>query len=269
MKKHSNGEDGESKMKIRENRIYSGKSFEPEFYAITNDGRRYSRGKKKEPSREVQKNLNDKRARVHLRRLLDENFDESGYYCTFTYRDEEMPMTYEQCKKDVNNFLKRIRRALKKANAGELKYIYAIECKVSKRTGVARWHLHIVISGGLSRAEVKSTWGKGEIKKVDELQPSEKGFERVANYLCKDWQSGLLPDGRKRYTPSRNLRQPTEKKKDGVFSSRYLEKLCKQRIDDADFWERRYTGYRFISAEARYNDFSGMWSLSLFMRKKE
>ncbi len=262
---------GSSFMKVREKRIFSGKTFEPEFYCITKDGRRYSRGKKKQLSREVQKKLNDKNARKHLRRLLDTNFDESGYYCTFTYKDNEMPSSYENCKKDINNFLKRLRTARKRAClTEELKYVYVIELKVSARTGIARFHFHIVINGGLARSEIKKIWGKGDIKKVEELQPDEHGFNRLANYLCKDWNNRSLPDNRKRYTPSRNLKQPrTAPPKDGVFSPRYLERICKQRIDDADFWERRYKGYRFVDAEAIYNDDYGTWSLSVFMRKKE
>ena len=38
-----------------------------------------------------------------------------------------MPETYAACKRDVNNFFKRIRRARKKAGLPELKYIYTIE----------------------------------------------------------------------------------------------------------------------------------------------
>lgn len=256
-------------MKVREKKTYSGKTLEPEFYLVTANGRAYSRGAKKNNSRAVQKQLNDKNARKKLRQLLDTNFDESDYYCTFTYRDNEMPTSYEACKKDINNFLKRVRRAMAKA-CKELKYIYVVEIKVSKKTGIARFHLHIVISGGLKRSEIKALWGKGDIKQVEELQPDEHGFQRLANYLCKEWNNELLPECRKRYTPSRNLKQPkVSPPKDGVFSQRYLEKICKQRIDDAKFWERRYKGYRFIDATAIYNEDYGLWHLSLFMRKKE
>ena len=258
-------------MNIREKRIHSGKTFEVEFYPIKIDGRRYTRGTKKKVSREVQKKLNDENARKYLRRLLDTNFDETGYYCTFTYRDDEMPMTYEDCKRDVNNFLKRLRRALKSAGVtNELKYIYAIEMKVSKKTGIERFHLHIVINGGLKRKQIKDIWGKGDIKRVEELQPDNCGFERLANYLCKEWNNELLPESRKRYTPSRNLKKPNiPKPKDGVFSHRHLEKLCKFCIDDAGYWERRYKGYRFIRAIPDYNKETSTWSLDVMMRKKE
>ncbi|MEE0873981.1 MAG: hypothetical protein UIH27_11050 [Ruminococcus sp.] len=258
-------------MKVREKRVVSGKLVEAEFFVIASGGRRYTRGKKKQVSRAVQQRLNDKNARKKLHRLLEANFSaEKDYYCTFTYRNSEMPQTYAECKRDINNYFKRLRRARSKARLPELKYIYVIECKVSKKTGVPRFHVHIVLNGGLPRKEIKEIWGKGDIKKVEELQEGENGFEALANYLCKEWSNAQLPADRKRYTPSRNLKQPHfPKPKDGVFSQRHLEKLCKQRIDDAPFWERRYKGCRFISAEAVYNEDYGTWALSVTMRKKE
>lgn len=257
-------------MNVREKRIYSGKVLEAEFYPITFDGRRYSRGRKKKVSKASQKKLNDKNARKKLRRLIETNFEEEkDYYCTFTYTNAEMPLTYEQCKRDLANFFRRMRRARDRAGLPELKYIYAIEFTVSKRTGVARFHVHMVISGGLPRKEVKQLWGKGEIKTVEELQAGERGFESLANYLCKEWNSEQLPSTRKRYTPSRNLKQPVEKSRDGVFKERFLEKLCKQYVDDKEYWEHRYKGYSFVSADPVYNEDIGAWYLSVFLRKRE
>ena len=257
-------------MKIREKRIYSGKILEAEFFRITADGRRLSFGGKRKVSRESQRKLNEKNARKKLRRLIEANFkEEEDYYCTFTYTDKEMPKSYEACKRDVNNFMRRVRRAREKAGLSELKYIYTIEFTVSKRTGIARFNIHMVISGGLSRKEIKGLWGKGEIKKVEELQAGEHGFEALAKYMCKEWHNELLPENRKRYTPSRNLEQPIEKPKDGVFKPRFLEKLCTQYIDDRNYWENRYKGYHFVDATPEYNQDYGTWSLSVFMRKRE
>lgn len=257
-------------MNIREKRIFSGNVLEAEFYPISADGRRYTRGKKRKVSKTAQQKLNDKNARKKLRRLIQANFEaEKDFYCTFTYTDGEMPKSYEECKRDLTNFFRRIRRARERAGLDELKYIYAIEYTVSKRTGVARFNIHLVLSGGLTRNEVKQLWGKGDIKKVEELQEGERGYERLANYLCKEWNNELLPESRKRYTPSRNLKQPIEKKRDNVFRPRFMEKLCTQRVDDRDYWEKRYAGYRFIDATPEYNEDYGAWYLSVFMKKIE
>lgn len=257
-------------MFIREKRIFSGKILEAEFYPVTADGRHYSRGRKKKISKAAQQKINGKNARKKLHRLIEENFkEEQDYYCTFTYADAEMPNSYEACKRDLANFFRRLRRMRGKAGLPELRYIYVIEFAVRKRTGQARFHIHMVISGGLPRKDIKKCWGKGEIKKVEELQAGERGFERLANYLCKEWDNALLPESRKRYTPSRNLKQPTEKRRDGVFKPRFLEKLCKQYIDDSAYWENRYRGYSFVSATPEYNEDYGTWYLSVFLKKRE
>ena len=250
-------------MKIREKRIFSGKVLEAEFYPVTADGRRHSRGTKKKLSRAAQQKLNDKNARKKLRRLMDKNFEEEkDYYCTFTFSADEAPEGYEACKRDITNFFRRLRRAREKAGLPELKYIYAVEY-------TTRFHIHMVINGGLSRKEVKSLWGKGEIKKVEELQAGEHGFQALANYLCKEWSNKKLPSSRKRYTPSRNLEQPEEKRRDNVFSPRHLEKLCKQYNADREYWEKRYKGYTFIDASPEYNEICGTWNLSVFLKKRE
>lgn len=250
-------------MRIREKRIFSGKVLEAEFYPVTIDGRKYTRGTKKRISRASQQKLNEKNARKKLRRLIETNFEEEkDYYCTFTYSPAEQPESYEQCKRDVTNFLRRVRRARKKEGLPELKYIYAIE-----RTRT--FHVHLVISGGLSRKTIKNLWGKGEIKKVEELQSGEHGFQALANYLCKEWDSAKLPGSRKRYTPSRNLKQPVEKRRDNVFTPHFLERLCKQCVGDRDYWERRYKGYSFVDASPEFNEDYGTWYLSVFLKKKE
>lgn len=257
-------------MKIREKRIYSGKILEAEFYPVTSDGRRYSRGVKKKQSKASQKKLNDKNARKKIRRLMETNFTEGqDYYCTFTYHDKEQPESYEACKKDLTNFFRRLRRAREKAGLPELKYIYAIECKKNKATGFVRYHIHMVLNGGLPRRQIKELWGKGLKRSVEELQADERGFERLANYICKEWKNEELPETRKRYTPSRNLKQPTEKRRDGVFKERFLEKLCTQYIDDRGYWENRYKGYFFVGAEPVYCEDYGTWYLSVFLKKRE
>lgn len=250
-------------MKIREKRIFSGKILEAEFFPITTDGRRYTRGAKKKLSRTSQKKLNDKNARKHLRRMIEANFEEEkDYYCTFTYSNADSPCDYNACKRDINNFFRRIRRAREKAGLPELKYIYVIE-------HTTRYNIHMIINGGLNRKVIKTLWGKGDIKKVEELQAGDHGFQALANYLCKEWSNKKLPDGRKRYTTSKNLKKPDEKRRDNVFSPRFLEKLCKQCVGDRDYWEKRYKGYTFVDAEPEYNEDYGAWYLSVFLRKRE
>ena len=61
-------------MPIREKKFYCGKYLDIEIYPITKQEQKQKRKKKEKESRKVQKNLNDKNAKKHLRRILNTNF---------------------------------------------------------------------------------------------------------------------------------------------------------------------------------------------------
>ena len=48
-----------------------------------------------------------------------------------------------------------------------------------------------------------------------------------------------------------------------------LERIAKQRIDDAGYWERRHRGYRFLKCYSRYNRYNGCWYVSVVMYKTD
>ena len=144
-----------------------------------------------------------------------------------------------------------------------MKYIYVIEAKVSKKTGLIRYHFHL-ITNAMDRDTAEAMWPYGDWTNADRLQPNEKGCEALAKYLVKN------PEGGKRWAQSKNLKKPkTPKPKDGRISRRFLSKLATERIDDAKYWENRYKGYRFIEAHAAFNDYNGHWYLSVVMFKKD
>ena len=113
----------------REKRIYSGDYFEAEIYRISEWDRRKSRKEKKKESLPKQKNLNDKNARKHLIRLLNNNFTNKDIHLTLTYDDENYPEDEKIAKKDVVNFLRRVRYHCKKNGLPNPKYIAVIEYK--------------------------------------------------------------------------------------------------------------------------------------------
>ena len=57
--------------------------------------------------------------------------------------------------------------------------------------------------------------------------------------------------------------------KDGGVTKRQLEKWCADRVDDAEFWERRYKGYKFVRAFPRWNEYNANWYLSVDMYKTD
>ena len=101
-------------MPIREKRIYSGKFLEIEIYPISKNERNKSRKRKLKESLNKQKNLNDKNARKHLRRLLNTNFTDKDIALHLTYDNENLPGSEEEAKRNVSNFLRRVKNYRRK-----------------------------------------------------------------------------------------------------------------------------------------------------------
>jgi len=81
---------------------------------------------KKRETSPSQSNLNDKNARRYLIRLANINFGKGDIWATFGWNNGLLPETYEDAKKDVVNFIRRINRKRKKLGLENAKYIYII-----------------------------------------------------------------------------------------------------------------------------------------------
>lgn len=244
----------------REKRIYSGPIFEAEIYPIYESGRKMPAGRG--VSSEAQKKLNERNARKRLIRLINTNFGAGDLAVTLTYRDDQMPDNEKEVKRHVTNYIRRLRSYARKQQLEEVKYIYVIECQVSRRTGLARWHVHMIMSA-MDREIVESLWPYGDWTNTKRLQPNERGLEAIANYLCKD------PKGSKRWAQSKNLKKPIIKKPiDGKITKLGARRMATTYVDDAAYFERRYKGYKFVECQAVWNDINGNWYIYITMVKK-
>ncbi len=279
---------------IREKRTKSGKLLEVDFYPIFSDGRRLpSREPRVKRSTLAQAEYNKKQAVKKLIRLINVNFDENDIIMHPTYAQENAPMSEEEARRDIVNYLRRVktkrkselkriekvlnalpegkifdsqRKELinkKKKLAEEFKYIYCIEkvtYKTGKRAGCDNWHFHLFLTGGLEREELEKMWPCGIRTNADRFQPEKYGPEAIAKYMSKD------PQGTKRFSCSKNLKKPTVMKpKDTSVTVRGVSKMAQERVDDRDFWERKYKGYKFLKCYARYNEYNGHWYVSVVM----
>ena len=77
---------------------------------------------KKRETSPSQSNLNDKNARRYLIRLANINFGKGDIWATFGWNNGLLPETYEDAKKDVVNFIRRINRKRKKLTPREIGY---------------------------------------------------------------------------------------------------------------------------------------------------
>lgn len=246
-------------MPYREKKIYSGKILEVEIYPISLQERKQSRKKKEKISELKQKNLNDKNAKKHLIRLLNTNFSDSDLHITLTYKDDELPVNEDEAKKDVNNYLRRIKRFLKRQGLPELKYIAVIEYREGKNGKKVRMHHHVVISGDIGRDNAEKLWKKGRAN-ADRLQADEFGYEALARYISKD------PQGKKRWTQSRNLKQPIIRVSDYKYSNRKVKQLAANQGDKTEF-ENLYPRYIYTSYEVNVNEITAGTYIYLKMRK--
>lgn len=246
-------------MAYREKKIYSGKMLEVEIYPITKEERKQPRRKKEKLSTPKQKNLNDKNARKHLTRLINTNFTDKDLAVHLTYREEELPSSEEEARKDVVNFLRRIKYYRNKNGLPELKYVAVIEYKEAEESkNKVRMHHHIIMSN-MDRDAVEELWGKGRAN-ADRLKADEYGYEALARYISKD------PKGSKRWTQSKNLKQPTVRVSDHKYTKRKVEKvaICPE---DRETFEKLYPGYILNHCKVSINNFTAGTYLYIKMRK--
>lgn len=286
---------------IAEKKTISGKLLDVDFYPVFDNGKRLpSRAPKTKPSAEEQKKYNDlKSVRKHVR-LACANFDESDYFMHITYEAVKAPQSEERARRDLTNYIQRVRRRrvseLKKTQKAiieakeacsklpeneflknslqklklkakklrePLRYIYVIEkvtYKSGRYAGRDNYHFHLLITGGIADSVMERMWPNGIRTNANNFQPEKYGPESAALYMSKN------PSGKKRYSSSLNLKKPKEPKPKKLKKSRSdMKKLAEERADDREYWERRYKGYRFLRCYPRFNPYNGYWYVSVIM----
>lgn len=266
---------------IREKKIYCSNDYmEVDIYALNGESRDKGakRSKKVKVSEPKQKNLNDKNAKRYFTQKVHANFKADDLYITLTYTNSTLPKTIEEAEKNIQNYVRRLKRARKKQGLDDLKYISVVEHK-SEQEGDEeniRVHHHMIINSGLDRDVVEELWRhrkkKGEKEKkiglVNAVRLQEdyaSGLTSISKYLVKDSR------GKKRWTCSKNLKQPVCRTNDFKYTFRKIEQIAKQPIDVA-YWEKQYKGWtikdKIGGYEARYNEYTG-WSIYIKLRRKE
>lgn len=289
----------------REKRLTSGPLLEIDIYPVLSDGRRLAtRAPKTKPSTEQQAKYNARQAAKKLVRLVNTNFGNTDYFMHPTYRPEKAPQSEQQARRDMVNYLRRVktkrdaevkktekqlkevqdaiktlpnngylsasasmlRERLKKLRQ-PLRYIYVIEQQVYKTgqyAGLVNWHFHLFITGGLDARTMEKMWRPGIRVNCNTYQPETFGPEAAARYMAKD------PKGAKRFSYSRNLKKPKPPKiKDGGMTYRRVEQIARDHNDDPEWWERRHKGYRLLRCYARQNPYNGHWYISAVMYRTD
>ena len=231
--------------------IRSGKLLECEIYPIWATKSDAGRAKKARESRLAQKNLNHKNVRKKIMRLANVNFTDADIWGTFGYDNNKLPTTPEQARKDVVNFIRRIKRRYKKRGLPTLRYLYVTEWRrESDEEGSAiRVHHHVIMSGGMDRDEIEQLWNGGAYPHTRRLRIKEDcGLNGVACYLAKGTK------GQKYWGHSTNLKQPVITIADSKLSRRQVERIVKDENSLPVRFENLYGNYKFRDAQIKRSD---------------
>ena len=231
-------------MGYRTRTIKAGRRLEAEVYPIF--GRRMeaqARAAKSRITPEKQQRLNMERARRHFIRLVDANFDEKDIHLTLTYMNAP---EYERARKDVRNFLLKVKRIREKRGLPPLKYAGMIEGNDDGKR--ERIHIHLLMSGGMEREELERIWARGYAN-ADRLRPDENGLEGIARYIVKQQKN------RKKWFASRNLIQPKSRTSDTKMSNAKVKRIARDfRNEAAEIMEKAYPGYQLVKCGVYYSD---------------
>jgi hypothetical protein len=200
------------------------------------------RSKKSKPTTEAQEKLNKRHAEEKLVRLLHANFTPEDLELGLDYAVN--PEDDEAAKRDVQNFIRRLKRLRQKLGLSPLKYI-----AVTEKSSRGRYHHHVTVSGGIDRDMIEKLWGLGRANSK-RLQFDENGVAALGHYIVKS------PIFDKRWNASKNLIDPPARTNDSRISARTARELAADTSVRQPF-EKLYPDYILAEATPFHNDVNG------------
>lgn len=228
----------------------AGTRLEAEVYPVF--GREKSaklREARKSITPDRQRAQNIRRSKRMLVLMLEENFRaDQDVHVTLTYAQA---VAFRQCRKDLSNFLRKVRRLRQQRKLPDLKYIYAIGHDEGHRI-----HVHVVMNGGIDRTELEKIWGKGYANCLI-LQSYGNGLQGIANYLFRqnDQERERRKETFRSWNGSRNLKKPKERTSDSKVSNRRVKLIAQDFRNEAKHvMEKIYPGYALERCDVFYSD---------------
>ena len=202
------------------------------------------RAAKAASTNKAQRFINLKNSAEKLQMLLCANFDEKdACFCTFTFRDDELPVNRKQARQMFRGFLSSLRRKWRKLGK-ELKYIYTIEgsaltadpnvCSIDdqqweirpwnvksrweqldksakrQRRQNVRFHYHcFLILEKRDREWARQLWPYGHVYINPMHVDLPDTFYKLSYYVTKEARGSTIPNCSRSYVSSRNLEQPS------------------------------------------------------------
>lgn len=205
---------------------------------------------------------NEQRARFRLELLLDTNFTADDLNMTLTYTDAP---TEAEARKDVKNYIARLKRERKKRGLPEMKYVYALEDERDGRK--KQLHCHLVMSGGIDRKDAEKIWRKGSAARgfanCDQLQPDKEGLRKLAFYIYDQNRGKEAAKGKHHYSCSKNLTEPKVRSSMSRVGNAKVRKMARDFNAVAPaIMEKVYPGFEFVRGLKFQENESGTMSES-------
>lgn len=101
------------------------------------------------------------------------------------------------------------------------------------------------------RTIAEELWARGRANSR-QLQPNESGLKGIAQYMMKQQRK----DSTKRYTPSRNLKQPIITIANNKVTRKRAERIALNQNTAHETFEKMYPGYQFNEIKVKYSPFT-------------
>ena len=205
---------------------------------------------------------NEQRARFRLELLMDNNFTADDLNMTLTYTDAP---TEAEARKDVKNYIARLKRERKRRGLPEMKYVYALEDERDGRK--KQLHCHLVMSGGIDRKDAEKIWRKGSAARgfanCDQLQPDKEGLRKLAFYIYDQNRGKETAKGKHHYSCSKNLTEPKVRSSMSRVGNAKVRKMARDFNAVAPaIMEKVYPGFEFVRGLKFQENESGTMSES-------
>lgn len=233
--------------------------------------------------------INRRNTERHMMRLIEHNFTRSAWVTTLTYAypaedygmcnlkelsdlydRDGLPWDMARVKKDLRNFVGRLKRMLKKKGvAGKsVKWLFRIEEGVEPPAGglPPKYHIHGVIEAeGLTRDDIEAAWqSRHGFTTVERLDLRNDGPMRLARYLNKQRRGGRW------WSHSRNLKAPEPRISDRRMSRRRMALVAADvKATAKEIFEKIYPGYKLIESDATFSDFGPGAYIYARMRRRD
>lgn len=221
-----------------------GDTLECEIFPIWNTQGEAARAKKAKASRPAQQHLNQQSTKKAIARLSNNNFTKKDIWITLGYDDQSLPETPTAARRDLINYLRRVKRRRKALGLPALRYIYVTEWEDGTGGTPIRTHHHIILSGDMDRDWLENQWQGGAYPQARRLRPKDCGITGLALYIA-----GQGKRCQRLWGHSQNLKIPKPTIADHKITRRQMQQLAINQNTAPAFFESVFRGYRFQDTE--------------------